>query len=35
MCFEGDNTVRMGTDDADAEAFLTSADTWAKAWQFR
>jgi len=28
MCFEGNNVVRKSTDDANAEAFLTSPDTW-------
>lgn len=28
MCFEGNNVVRKPTDDADAEAFLSSNDAW-------
>lgn len=34
MCFEPNGVVRKGTDDGDAEQFLTASETWALARRF-
>lgn len=34
MCFEPNGVVRKGTDDAEAESFLSSSDTWTLARRF-